>query len=61
MLCADCWQNVARVGHKTCYRCHIHSVGFTYKGTGYGREAFHQQTLAEREREIRQNPNAERV
>ena len=62
MLCTDCWKNVARVGHKTCYRCHIHSIGFTFYGGGSsGRGSFHDTTIAERIREAESNPNAGRL
>lgn len=62
MLCAECHHNMARVGHDTCYRCHVRSIGFTFYGGGSsGQSSFHDTTIAERIREAQSNPNAGRV
>lgn len=61
MYCEECG-DVARVGHVTCFRCHIRSIGFTYHAAQYGRRVFHDQTVAERQREaMSTNPNVEPV
>jgi hypothetical protein len=60
--CADCGEAVARVGKDTCYRCHVRSLGFSYRGASYGRGDFHNQTIAERQREaMSTNPNVEPI
>lgn len=61
MLCADCRENIARVGHTTCYRCHVRSIGFTFKGAAYGKKSWHDQTIAERQNEAMSKPSVEPI
>lgn len=48
MLCPECEKRRIAEGHKTCYPCHVRSVGFRFVGGGgYGRQAFHERTTNE--------------
>lgn len=45
----------------TCYRCHLRGLSFTFRGAYANRESFHDETIAEVQRDIERNPNAERI
>ena len=67
MLCPECEKRSVSGHLKTCYPCHVKSLGWTFRGGGhlYGRNNFKDRTNAEfineHVGEVRGNPNIEKV
>lgn len=64
MLCPECEKRSVSGHLKTCYPCHIGSIGFSFVGGGgYGRQAFKERTtnefLTQFAGDPKNNPNVE--
>lgn len=67
MVCPECERRSVSGTLKTCYPCHVRSIGFTFRGGGFqaGRSNFKARTNAEFVNEhvgdVKGNPNIEKV
>jgi len=63
VICLECERKDAEPGRDTCFRCRVATVGYTWRGGGYGygRSNFTARTNAEFTNEHAANSGGERA